>query len=1084
VNRGHGTIGEGRTSGTLPPARRVRGLLALLALASAMPAWAAPAALAAPEWRIDAMATATLAPTEQSTMMVDVRNVGDGTLDGSVTPLTLTGTLPVGLRVVNVLVLPVFGPWDCSNIAPDGQSFTCTSTQSLLPVNGTIDFSVSTFRVTVMADGALGPMLPRFQIRGGGAPARSTVAPLTVTNDPPQFGIAAFDADVTDAAGNPFTRAGGHPYAASTSIDFNTVQNPEQFRGNLWPVEPAKDITVDLPPGFFGDPSSLAQCTVGQLQNGFGVTVRQLCPSSSQVGVAFVRVAGVLLVAGPVPIFNMVPPPDAPARLAFNVSGTVVTVDVTVRTGGDYGLTAKVRNVSEGLGVAGSTLVLWGVPGSPVHDRDRACPEQRPASDGGPLCPTGSPEVAFLRNPTSCPPPGVGLPTTASVDSWFDPTNVKQTTILSHNPVGYPFPRSLWGGDKGTTGCDLVPFDPTFRATPEATAAGRPTGYSFDISLPQTNEPRSISQGDLKKAVVTFPLGVRLSASATAGLSGCAPGQIKLHSNDEPSCPSDSNIGSVTVKVPALRDPLQGSLYLAGPHDNPFDSLIALYIVARGSGVLLKLPGQVSLDPFTGQITTSFDDNPQAPFSNLHLEIMGGDRGALSNPAVCGTYNTHAELTSWSGKTVALDDPFTVTKNGQGQPCPGGKFTPGFNAGTESNAAGSSSPFHVRVTRDDDDEDIQGLSFHLPGGLVGKIADVPVLCGGLDAAAGRCPESSRIASVTTGAGAGPDPFVITDGKAYLTGPYKGAPYGLSIVVPAVAGPFNLGTVVVRSAVRVDKHTAEVTIDSDPLPLILEGVTLGVRDISVVTDRPGFWLNPTNCAEQHITGQVTSASGQRVAVSQRFQAAECRSLPLAPRMALSVGAVGRTSRNASAPLTTTLTLPRGDVNLRSVGVSLPTTINARLPVINRACTRAQFEAGRCEGARAGTAEAKTPLLRNPLRGGVFFVRNGRPLPDLFISLHGDVDFDLIGRVSIPGGKHLATTFDAVPDVPVTSFTLKLVAGDHGPVGAATNLCSRRGRNAKARIDYIGQSGKTKHVEQRLKINGCGKSRHHRRHRSRR
>jgi hypothetical protein len=1061
-----------------------------VALAGAMLAVAAPAAMADPAWRIDAMATSTLAPTQSSVLMIDVRNIGDAPLAAEARrPLTLAGTLPAGLRVVNIIPISDTG-WDCSNIAPDQRSFTCTSTESLIPVNGATSFTASTFRVTIMADGPLGLMVPSFEVRGGGAPSRSTVAPLTVTTDPLHFGIAAFDASVTDQAGRPFTRAGGHPWEATTSIDFNTYQNPEQFKGNLYPVEATKDISVDLPPGFFGDPSGIEQCTVGQLQNGFGVTVRQQCPSSSQVGIAYVRVAAAQLVTGPVPIFNMVPPPDAPARLGFNVSGTVVTVDVTIRSAGDYGLTAKVRNVSEGLGVAGSTLTLWGVPGSPLHDRDRACLEQRPASAGGPLCQTGhSDDVAFLRNPTSCPLPNVGLPTTVSIDSWLDPTHVEQKTIFSHNPLGYPFPESTpWGGQVGTTDCDRVPFDPTFRATPENTAAGRPTGYSFDISLPQTNQPREISQGDLKKAVVTFPLGVRLSASATSGLTGCAPNQIKLHTTDEPSCPSSSKIGSVTVKVPALRDPLQGAIYLAGPHDNPFDSLIALYIVARGSGVLLKLPGQVSLDPFTGQITTTFDDNPQAPFSNLHIELTGGDRGALSNPPGCGTYNTHAELTSWSGRTVALDSPFTVTKNGQGQPCPSGKFTPGFSAGTESNAAGTSSPFHVRITRDDDDEDIRGLSFHLPGGLVGKIADVPVLCGGLDAAAGRCPESSRIASVTTGAGAGPLPFFITDGKAYLTGPYKGAPYGLSIVVPAVAGPFNLGTVVVRSAVRVDKHTAEVTIDSDPLPLVLEGVTLGVRDIRVVTDRPGFWLNPTNCAVQHITGLVTSASGQRVAVSQRFQAAECRSLPLAPRMALSVGSAGQTSRGASAPLTTTLTVPRGDVNLRSVGVSLPTTINARLPVINRACTRAQFEAARCEGARAGTAVAKTPLLRDPLRGGVFFVRNGRPLPDLFISLHGDVDFDLIGRVSIPGGKHLATTFDAVPDVPVTSFTLKLVAGSHGPVGAATNLCSRRARNAKARIDYIGQSGKAKHVEQRVKINGCGKTARragrHRRHGSRR
>jgi len=373
------------------------------------------------------------------------------------------------------------------------------------------------------------------------------------------------------------------------------------------------------------------------------------------------------------------------------------------------------------------------------------------------------------------------------------------------------------------------------------------------------------------------------------------------------------------------------------------------------------------------------------------------------------------------------------------------------------------------------------LSVLMPSGLTGKIASVP-LCSDAQAAAGSCPESSRIGDVTTGAGAGSNPFFITAGRAYLTGPYKGAPFGVSIVVPAVAGPFDLGNVVVRSALFVDKHSADVSIVSDPLPTILQGIPLDVRDVRVNVDRPGFFLNPTSCAPKTIFGVVQSTLGAMAHVSQRFQAAECANLGFKPRMVLTVGGRGHLTTGRPTPLSTTLTMPsRGQANVRYVRVTLPTTIDARLTVINDACTRQQFESdiARCAHARAGTASAVTPLLAHPLRGSVYFVRNGHPIPDLFVALRGQVAFDLIGRVSIPGGVHLSTTFATAPDVPIRSFTLKLYGDStHGSVGAAANLCSARNRAAKASLDYIAQNGKVLQVAQPLRITGCPRPKPHR------
>jgi hypothetical protein len=613
-----------------------------------------------------------------------------------------------------------------------------------------------------------------------------------------------------------------------------------------------------------------------------------------------------------------------------------------------------------------------------------------------------------------------------------------------------------------------VPFVPTLRGQPAAGAqAGSPSGFSFDLSLPQNDDPDSIGTSDLRKAVVTLPQGVRVNPSSAGGLAGCSSAQIALDSRDFPTCPDASKIGSLMIETPLLRETLEGGVYLATPFDNPFDSLIAIYLVARGPGLVVKLPGLVSPDANAGgQLTATFDDQPQLPFSNLHLEFKAGPRAPITLPKQCGTYTTRSVMTGWNGRVAESNSSFTVD-----QGC-GTGFTPGFGAGTANPVAGASSPFLLRMTRDDNDEELSQVTVDMPRGLTGRIADA-VLCDAGAGAAGLCADGSRVGNVTVGAGAGPSPFYITNGRAHITEGHGGAPFGLSIVVPAVAGPFDLGMVVVRSQIFVDRHTAELRVVSDPLPTQLQGIPLDVRDVRVTIDRDGFMLNPTSCEEKSVGGVIRSTAGSTANVSSRFQVGDCAALPLRPRMRLVVGGRRRTQRGRSTPLRATLRQTAGQAALDRVRVTLPTTINARLTVINDACTRAQYDSGsdECEFARTGSAVAVTPLLRDPLRGGVYFVRNGNPLPDLFVRLRGQVDFDLIGKITIPGSRRLRTTFDMVPDVPVSMFSLRLQAGRDGSVGNAANQCSRRGKRARAALAFIGQNGKRLFERQRLKIRGC-------------
>jgi hypothetical protein len=1071
-------------------ARSLRSLRLVLSLAVVAVMVSAGAAGAAQVWQLDVAANTTVAQGDSLHYFVRAINVGDAAMTD---PYTLTIRLPTGMTSAGVTsTVPgfQFDPYSCTG-ASGATVVACTSSFPLPPL-----ISAAT-DLQVRIDGAAsGRLTTAIEIAGGGAPTQARNDATEVTDTPPAYGVDSFDGSVdADVAGAAFTRAGGHPFAASASIAFNTIQNANALIGPLWPVEQPKNVVVDLPPGLVGNPSAAAQCTAGELANAVNaIDVRPLCSAASQVGVTSVTVARpdtIGKVIGPLPVFNLVPPPGVPARFGFNAAGTVVTLDARLRSDGDYGLSIDVHNISEGLAVASNSLTFWGVPADPIHDSLRSCAGERAPSDGGPSCRAGVAPKAFLRNPTSCEAPAGssvtdGLVTTIHTDSWVHPGRVKadgtpdltdpswkNDQFVSHQPPGKPEP----GQNQLPTECDRVPFSPTLEGQPTAPAqASSPSGFAFDLSLPQTDDPIATGEADLRKAVVTLPAGVRVSPSSANGLAACGPDQIGLHTLADPTCPDGSKVGSLTIRTPLLRDPLSGSIYLATPFNNPFNKLIAIYLVARGPGLIVKLAGSVDIDQTNGQLTATFDDNPQLPFSNLHLEFKGGSRAPLVTPKSCGEYTTHALLTSWSGKTVESISRFTLAADANGSACDPHGFSPELSAGTKNPVAGASSPFLLGLTRGDLDQELGSLTIDMPEGLLGYISKVEQ-CGAVAAANGTCGSASQIGDVTVGAGAGGSPYFVTGGRAYLTGPYKGAPYGLSIVVPAVAGPFNLGDVNVRSAIFVDKHDSTLRIISDPLPTILQGIPLDVRDVRVNVNRGGFIVNPTSCARKTVSGVITSTEGTRAAVSDRFQVGECASLGFKPTMAMRVGGRGHTRRGQTSPFTTTLTMPRrGQANLKFVRVTLPITINARLNTISDACTRAEFESdiSKCAHARAGSATAVTPLLNDPLRGNAYFVKNGRAIPDLFVALRGPVAFDLIGRITIVNNKLLRTTFDAAPDVPIRSFTLRLLGGPRtASIGAAANLCSAKSRHATASVDYIGQNGKVRQVDQHLKVAGCPK-----------
>jgi hypothetical protein len=593
--------------------------------------------------------------------------------------------------------------------------------------------------------------------------------------------------------------------------------------------------------------------------------------------------------------------------------------------------------------------------------------------------------------------------------------------------------------------------------------------------VPQNENPNALATPPVKRTVVTLPEGMSFSPSFADGLQACSLAQVKLGTNDPIECPDASRIGEVTLHTPLLPQQVEGSMYLAAQGDNPFGSLFALYLVVHDTeerGVLIKIPGRVDLDQRTGQITTTFDETPQFPFDDLTLKFRSGPRAPLVNPPVCGTQTIGVQVSSWANPNdpIDLSNTYQVTEGPNGAPCPLDSahrpFGPRMTAGTLNPSAGAYSPFLFRLSREDQEQELSRVTTVLPPGLVAKIAGI-VPCpdgaiasiptvegtGRREAATPACPASSLIGNISAGLGAGPGPNYFP-GKVYLAGPYRSAPLSLAIVTPGLAGPFDLGNVVVRAALRVDRSTAQVTAISDPFPTILHGVLLRVRDVRLRVDRPETTLNPTNCSPMTVAADVAGVGGDLLSpaddslasTSNPFQVGDCASLGFKPKLAFRL--LGGTRRGAHPRLKAVLRARPGDANIARASVALPRSEFLDQGHIKTVCTRVQFSAGQCPaGSIYGYAVARTPLFGTPLEGPVYLRSSDHTLPDLVAALRGPafqpVEVDVVGRIdSVKGG--IRNRFEIVPDAPVSTFSLRLQGGRRGLLVNSTDICGKANR----------------------------------------
>lgn len=805
--------------------------------------------------------------------------------------------------------------------------------------------------------------------------------------------------------------------------------------------EDAKDIVVDLPVGFTGEPASLPRCSLPLFTQGIPLGSPG-CPTDTQVGsVTLTLSTGVVPTLVTVPVYNLVPDSGQTTKFGFSAQGVYgIQAVISVRPS-DYGLRTIIHNTSEEAYLDASSLTLWGVPADPSHDplRGAICINGNCFTGG---LTSGLTRAPFLSNPTHC---GTPLTATLHADSW---ENRGRQNVDGSPDFSDPTWQSASSQIPAMTGCDSLSFEPTIAVTPSVTQASSPSGYTVDLSVPQNNNPDSVRTPDLRKAIVTLPEGVTLSPPAADGLEACTDTQLGLGSNDQPTCPPASKIGTATLTTPALPDQLTGGIYLAGPPTGPItDPPYRIFLAVAGDGVRIKLQGSVQPDLSTGQLVTTFDDNPEQPFSDLKLQFKSGPRAPLANPTSCGTFTTTSALTPWSSPSTPDSTPtsaFDIT--GCGDP---NRFAPSFSAGVTNPQAGASSPFTLAFSRDDADQQFSHVSVALPPGLLAKVAGVP-LCSDADANVGSCPAGSQVGTATTGAGPGSDPLFLT-GKAYLTGPYKGAPYGLAVVVPAIAGPFDLGNVVVRQAIQIDPHDAHVTVTSDPFPTILKGIPLEIRTVNVTLDRQGFMVNPTSCAPMRVDATLASLGGQSAPVGSRFQVGGCSGLRFSPTLRLTLSGRHQTTDGKHPTLRANLTQPSGQANIKGVRVTLPLSLALDPANSQHVCSVADAAKDACPAStKIGAAQAVTPLLDKPLNGSVFLVqgirtdaqgRQHKTLPTLLVPLRGQIALDLRAQTSVVRGA-LVTTFGTIPDAAVKSFRLTINGGSKGIIVVThnQNICA--------------------------------------------
>lgn len=1079
--------------------RKARFLTALLPILCLVCSLNAAPAQAAPSWDIAMThqngwgAQGATDPNNRSTTSFDrgsgfnqytikVTNASGTEAAGGV-PVSVADQLPEGLYLAGPLGEQVIAAgWDCAT-SGGLTAVTCKRVDVLAPG---ASYPAIVLRVHVLA--AAADLVENSATVSGGNAGTASVSDSTVVTSNP-FGLERFTTSVADSSGQPFTQAGGHPYSANSTfaLKLTTKDNGTLTNAGGDP----REIQTDLPPGFIGNAQNAPECSLYEFASSAGEFLSR-CPANTAVGYAAINLDlfGIAQIIGgeasygfgfPVLLYNLTPPRGTPAAFAFQVLGRPFALYAHLRSDGNYGITVgdyatgKTRPIAASLTFCSNGAAFAGECSStPLPDWT------------GPL----------LTNPTQC-----GTPvTTMRASSYQDPDNY----AVMDSYAGAPSAPQASSGQHTTTspvaasdvtGCEALTsnwtsnplYQPSIKVQPDNKQAETPAGYEVDLRVPQTNSEGTLANTALANSTVTLPKGVTLSPSAANGLTACSEEQMGLTSespirfNLEPAaCADSAKVGTLTIKTQLLEEDLHGSVYVAAQNANPFHSKFAIYLGIDDpkTNTVVKLAGKVVPDPATGQLTTTVTENPQLPFDDLVLNFFGGSRAALVNPSLCGEYTTATALTPWSAadpanptaaETATPSDSFKVESGPNGSACAasleGRPFAPALSAGTESSKAGASSPFVLRLTRKDGEQELRSLDVVTPKGFTASLKGVSYCpqsgieaaernsSGAAELAQPSCPSASQVGTITTGAGAGETPFYV-NGKAYLAGPYKGAPLSMVFITPAVAGPFDLGTVAVRAALHINPETAQVTVKSDPIPQILEGVPLRVRSIKVAVDRPGFTRNPTSCEPSAVSATVAGASGASSTPSNRFQVGDCSQLGFQPKLSLSLS--GPTHRSAYPKLRAVLTTREGDANIGRAQVTLPKTQFLENAHIQTICTRVQYAAQACPAKSVyGYAKAWSPLLDQPLEGPVYLRSSNHQLPDMVASLDGQIHVDLVGRIDSVRAR-IRNTFETIPDAPVSKFELTMQGGKKGLLVNNTELCKTKSR---ATVLFNGQNGKT-------------------------
>jgi hypothetical protein len=994
-------------------------------------------------------------------LIVTAINVGGLATDGS--NVTLSDALPSGVTATAISGEDQDKDWEnASGLMTCEPSPTPQCTYKGTTEPG--DELIMTIKLA-LAGGLPGTVANKLTMSGGGVEAVEVNTSLPVSRTEAHFGVAPGSL----IAALSTTQAGAHPnvttsFTVSTS-EVNTV------------ADTPKDVRFDLPVGLVGNTVGMPRCSMHAVSH--EVEDPEACPSAAMVGEAHVMIAnhgGLGTVS--VPVYNIAPAPGEPAAFGFAAVGVPIRLDTSVLSNGNYGVRVSAEEVSEVEPPMGTEVTIWGVPADhsgPGPDFSFYNVFRGGTPHGGP---NSSARVALLTSPQQCSEP---LSATLEADPWVSPGSFVSSETVSLGTL---------------TGCNQLRLSSSFSMVPDTLEAGAPAGYHFDLRVPQNTVPDGLGTPNVKNVTLKLPVGTVVNPSAAWGLKACS--QEQFYGPNHPSqdaagfanCPREAQVGTVAIKTPALEESLEGQVFLAEPECHPCTpadaedgKMVRLYVQAFSEGeggIVVKLEGHGMIDQTTGQITTVFENNPQLPFDEFKLTLAGGPRAVLANPRACGLATSNLDLVPWSSPITPDVTPsysFEINQN-----CFGPQFNPSFVAGMPNIQAGAYGEFTLAFGRSDNDQYLGQLSTSMPPGLLGKIAGIEQ-CKETQAIDGSCGSNSQIGTVEALTGPGANSFLVSGGHVFLTEGYGGAPYGLSIVVPAVAGPYTLagtngsGSVVVRAQIFVDPHTAQLTVVSGQLPSMLDGIPLQLKAVNVRIDRPGFTFNPTSCAKQAIVGKLSAVEGLSSTVSDPFQVTNCASLAFKPGFKVSTN--GKTSRANGAGLDVKLSYPAGsfgkDANIAKVKVDLPKQLPSRLTTLQKACPDSTFDqnpAACPAGSSVGSATATTPILAEALTGPAYFVSHGgAKFPELVVVLSGGgVTVQLDGETFISKAGITSSTFRQVPDVPVSTFELKLPEASNSALAANGNLCMTKLTMPTA---FTAQNGMVIHQLTPIAVTGCPK-----------